>query len=116
MKKLQAPTSKVQRSSKHQAPMKASGCFGTCLLGFAIWSFSGAWKLKLGVFAQACFLFALGLCSSQAQTNTATPGNRYLLIVETSRSMQQRSQGTLRAVQQLLLSGMNGQLRRGDTL
>src|SRR6266851_3965452 len=44
------------------------------------------------------------------------PTNRYLLIVNTSHSMEHRAEGSLRAVQQLLESAMNGQLRRGDTL
>ena len=76
--------------------------------------------MELGTSARARSLCALALvlslCSSQAQTNTSPPGNRYLFVVETSRSMQSRSEGTLRAVQQLLNSGMGGQLRRGDTL
>src|SRR6266567_1997972 len=45
-----------------------------------------------------------------------SPTNRYLLIVNTSHSMGPRAEGSLRAVQQLLESAMNGQLRRGDTL
>src|SRR5882724_1036018 len=55
-----------------------------------------------------------------AQTNSPAPAaphsSRYLLIVETSRSMQRRTQGTLDAVRTLLASGMGGQMRRGDTL
>jgi len=53
------------------------------------------------------------------QTNAAagrTQENRWLLVVETSRSMQHRHEGTLQSIQQALASGMNGQLRRGDTL
>jgi len=78
---------------------------------------------KPGVRIRCGILALLGLtlwqCSSQPQTNTAPPsavGNRYLLIFETSRSMQRRSEGALKAVQQLLVSGMGGQLRRGDSL
>jgi len=53
-----------------------------------------------------------------AQTAPAKPvsSNRFLLIVQTSRSMQRRTDAVLRAAQDLLLSGMNGQFRRGDTL
>jgi hypothetical protein len=54
-----------------------------------------------------------------AQTNTAKAppsSHRWLLIVETSRSMQRRSDAVLTAVQDLLTSGMVGQLRPGDTL
>src|SRR5205823_8758446 len=42
--------------------------------------------------------------------------SRYLFIVETSRTMQPRAAGAQRAVRDLLVSGMRGQLRRGDTL
>ena len=42
--------------------------------------------------------------------------NRYLFIVETSRYMKSRGEGTLSAIQDLLSSGMNGQLQSGDTL
>ncbi|MGO8927176.1 MAG: hypothetical protein ACLQU3_09835 [Limisphaerales bacterium] len=44
------------------------------------------------------------------------PSNRYLLMVETSRSMQRRADGVRQTVQDLLKSGLAGQLRRGDTL
>ena len=42
--------------------------------------------------------------------------NRYLLIVETSQAMKARKRGMLQAVQELLKSGMGGQIRAGDTL
>ncbi len=54
-----------------------------------------------------------------AQTNVVGSGleaNRYLLVVETSRTMQRRADGVLKAVQDLLVSGMKGQFRSGDTL
>jgi hypothetical protein len=54
-----------------------------------------------------------------AQTNTAQAApssQRWLLIVETSRSMQRRADAVLQAVEDLLTSRMAGQLRRGDTL
>jgi len=53
-----------------------------------------------------------------AQTNTAPARltNRYLLIVETSRSMQDRAEGALRVAAELFTSGMGGQLQRGDTI
>jgi len=53
------------------------------------------------------------------QTNAARPavnGNRYLLIVETSGPMARRSDATLKVVQGLFASGMNGQIQKGDTL
>jgi len=49
-------------------------------------------------------------------TNAAPLANRYLLVLETSHSMERRSEGTLKALQRLLGPGMGGQLRRGDTL
>src|SRR5438552_10022166 len=116
MKKLQAVSSKLQRSTRHQVQKYG---LGICL---ELWirSFSRARGLGFGGFARACLLPALALIlsifSSPAQTNTAATGNRFLFVVETSRSMQNRSEGTLRAIQQLLNSGMGGQLRRGDTL
>src|SRR5207244_627108 len=39
-----------------------------------------------------------------------------LIVVETSRSMQHRSDAVLKSVQDLLVSGMKGQVRRGDSL
>ncbi len=55
----------------------------------------------------------------RAQTNkpkAPPPSNRWLFIVETSRSMHRRKDATLETVQALLKSGCNGQLREGDTL
>ena len=53
-----------------------------------------------------------------AQTNAAktTPSDRCLLIVDTSRAMKRRAPATLKIVQELITSGLNGQLRSGDTL
>ena len=42
--------------------------------------------------------------------------NRYLLIVDTSRSMRDRTNAIAKVVQTVLLSGMDGQMRFGDTL
>ena len=64
-------------------------------------------------------LAALTPCTLLAQTGTAKatrPSNRCLLVVETSRSMQRRSDGVIQAVQDMLKSGLAGQLRPGDTL
>ena len=47
---------------------------------------------------------------------TALSSNRYLLIVDTSRAMEPRKRAMLKAVQDLLKSGMAGQMREGDTL
>ena len=46
-----------------------------------------------------------------AQTNSpavAGPSNRYLLIIDTSGGMKSRADGTLKATQDLLASGMGG--------
>ena len=54
-----------------------------------------------------------------AEANLAEPGNsghRYLLVFQTSKGMQPRTEGVFKAVQSLLGSSMNGQLRPGDTL
>jgi hypothetical protein len=57
------------------------------------------------------------LVPAQTDTDKAGPSpHRWLLIVETSRSMQRRSDAVVEAVQDLLSSGMAGQLRQGDTL
>jgi hypothetical protein len=54
----------------------------------------------------------------QAQTDTEVGRvpNRYLFVVETSRTMQRRAEGVVAAAQDLVNSGFRGQLRQGDTL
>jgi hypothetical protein len=44
------------------------------------------------------------------------PANRYLLVVESSRAMQRRSEGVASAVQRLLGSALSGQIHPGDSL
>ncbi len=64
-------------------------------------------------------LMALSPAHLFAQTNVSKvplSSNRYLIIVETSKAMQKRSEGVLKAVEDLLSSGMRRQLRRGDTI
>lgn len=56
-----------------------------------------------------------------AQTNmvSAPPepvSNRYLIIIETSRSMMKRGDGVLETLTSMILNGMKGQMRGGDTL
>jgi hypothetical protein len=43
-------------------------------------------------------------------------GNRWLMVFDTSSAMESRSKGTQDVVQDLLLSGMHGQLHPGDTI
>ncbi len=70
--------------------------------------------LRIGFgFAALCFLSFGAL----AQTNIPVlSSNRYLIILETSRSMEARGSGSLQALQQILGSGMGGELRKGDSL
>jgi len=54
-----------------------------------------------------------------AQTNAPAspfPPNRYLIVVETSRAMRTRLEGTSTLIQTLIGSGMNGQMHPGDTI
>jgi hypothetical protein len=93
----------------------------TRALGFGFWDFSGVWDLGFGILKFTLFviLTALSPLPLHAQTNaikTPLSSNRYLLILETSKSMQPRSEAVIKAVQDLLTSGIGGQLRRGDTL
>lgn len=61
----------------------------------------------------AAWLAALLILTAAALADSS---GRYLLIVDTSRSMQHRSEATLRVVQDLLDTGMRGELKPGDTL
>lgn len=65
-----------------------------------------------------CLVVALsGRLDAQPETTPpASPSNRYLLIVDTSKSMETRERGMLKVVQELLASGMGGQMKAGDTL
>src|SRR5689334_23147318 len=59
------------------------------------------------------FLFSLLLA---ARAEAALSSNRYLFVVETSRSMQKRTEGVSKALVDFVGSGMRGQLQQGDTL
>ena len=61
MSKLQAPSSKLQRSSKSQAPKNAMAA--PAWFGFEAWCLSGAWSLVFGsslVFGAWCLVFLSG--------------------------------------------------------
>jgi hypothetical protein len=61
----------------------------------------------------------LGNTKVSGQTNTFKPKpipNRFLIVIETSRAMDKRQGAIGQVLNQLLLSGMNGQLRAGDSL
>jgi predicted RNA-binding protein with PIN domain len=64
-----------------------------------------------------CLVLCPVLVFGQTNIPTATyPGNRYLLVVETSRPMQRRAAAMAQAVQDLLNSALAAQARRADTL
>jgi len=58
-------------------------------------------------------IFAPGRGAAAAET---PPAKRWLLVLETSSTMQRRKEGTLQAIDSLLASKMDGQLRPGDTI
>ena len=56
---------------------------------------------------------------SQTNSNSRKPesvSNRYLIVVETSSAMRKRGNGILETVNALIMNGMKGQMRSGDTL
>ncbi|HOX57642.1 MAG TPA: hypothetical protein P5205_12940 [Candidatus Paceibacterota bacterium] len=81
------------------------------------WSGSG---LRLSYWLLGGLLLIAGLAPIclAAQTNTAKGAapNRCLLIVDTSNPMQRRSKAMVKVVEELVTSGLNGQLRHGDSL
>ena len=75
--------------------------------------------LNCRLLAGLLVLAGLTPCPLRGQTNAARatpPSERCLLIVETSKSMQRRSDAVLGAVRELLQSGLNGQFQDGGTL
>jgi hypothetical protein len=77
------------------------------------------WLAAHPLLAGLLLLTVLAPCPLRAQTNTAKAAlssQRWLLVVETSRPMKRRTGAVLQAVRDLLASGMDGQLQRGDTL
>src|SRR5690348_16222663 len=76
-----------------------------------------SYLLRGSTFLCIClFVFPLLLRGQTNSTAPAYPTNRFLIIVETSRAMQRRSQAMTRAVRDLLTSGLSGQARRGDSI
>ncbi len=69
---------------------------------------------RLGLCLVFCPFLAFGQTNNPGAASY--PANRYLLVVETSRSMQRRVDGMAHSVQELLVSAIAGQARRGDTL
>ncbi len=74
-----------------------------------------SWALVAGFLLVA--IMAPSAAGAQANAAKAPlSSNRWLLVVDTSRAMHRRSGAVLKAVEELLMSDLNGQLRRGDTL
>src|SRR5262245_12015011 len=69
--KHRAPSSKLQRSSKHQAPRKHHR---RRWLKLDVWSLSGAWILVLGAFV------AVSNLASGSETHSTAPTNQVYLI------------------------------------
>ena len=61
-----------------------------------------------------CAVFAATQTNSNAPPRF--PTNRYLLVIETSRSMHKRADGLAQSIQDLLGSALASQARRGDSL
>ena len=76
-------------------------------------------ELKRSVYLAVAYLMLAmsGLVVwGQPRSNGIPVSNRYLFLVETSRSMQARSEGTINALESLLTSGMQGQMHSNDTI
>ena len=57
-----------------------------------------------------------GSTNAAAGSPPAPEGNRFLFILETSKAMYRQGEAALTAIDELLSSGMQGQLRPGDTI
>jgi len=78
---------------------------------------AGAWvRLTLAFLISILVLGPLWVCAQSNAPSNHLPVDRFLLIVETSRAMQRRADGSLHAVQGLVASGMRGQMHQGDSL
>lgn len=96
----------MRKEATSQAESRGDRCLAGSLLNRA---------LVAGLFLAA----GMAPFAARAQTNAAKAplsANRWLLIVDTSRAMHRRSDAVLKEIEGLLMSGLNGQLRRGDTL
>src|SRR5689334_10730875 len=70
---------------------------------------AAGWGLVLSVL---CFAPSLPAQTAGAMGSSG----RYLFIVDTSYSMRRRADAVQKTASNLLLSGMRGELRRGDTI
>jgi hypothetical protein len=60
-------------------------------------------------------LFCCGFSISAAERSDKFPGNRFLFVVETSSAMNRSAKAARETVHALIESGMQGQMRAGDT-
>lgn len=96
------------KSNQHQA------------VGFGKSSRLPAFLSRAAGFLLLAFCFGVGVLlparAAQPPAPLTISSNRYLFIVDTSLSMKPRASGALQRIETLLLSDINGNLRRGDTL
>lgn len=71
--------------------------------------------IRLFIYLTIATLLSQWAVMAQTATNTASE-NRFLVVVETSRSMQRRSNAVAQALSTLLTSGFDRQARAGDTI
>ena len=104
------PAKRKQMNDRDQHGSEAEG--GQCRRG-------GRAALLPQLLVGLLLFVELGSCPLWAQTNAAKAApssHRWLLIVETSKSMQRRTDASLGLLQDWLKSGLDGHLRAGDTL
>src|SRR5580765_6426328 len=63
----------------------------------------------------ACSLLPVAAQNTNAPKPTLHE-NRFLFMIETSRAMKSRSEGVNKVMEDLIGSGIGGQLRRGDSI
>lgn len=85
---------------------------GSAAAGMRRWA--NAWRGSLLI--TLVVLATGGSAAPAAEPVAPLPGNRFLILVETSRPMQRRAEAVVETARELLASGMKGQLRPGDTV
>lgn len=93
------------------------GCFGgfSRQLAQACQKHARVLRAVVALWVLGCFLFPGGN-RAETQAGTASPSNRYLLIVETSRNMQSRAPAAVTAIRELLAGPLAAQMRPGDSV
>jgi hypothetical protein len=103
---MQPPDLKSQRAQNFQFSNNETPRINH--FGCSAAQFFGAWICVIALLATSTF--------GQTPISQTNSPHRYLLIVDTSLSMRSRSDTTRAIVENLLLSGMNGEVQRGDSL